>query len=57
MLTKGGKMKKDWGRSKLQTQFSLNEGDIYNSYTISLSKALFLTIDIEDDDASILSQQ
>ena len=35
---------------KIDSELQIDEGEIYNSYVISLSKAMFMTISLEDEE-------
>jgi hypothetical protein len=48
MLTKNGRLKRFYAKSKLAEELEMEEGQLYNSYVISLSKALFVRVNIDD---------
>lgn len=47
MITKSGKIKRKYVKGNLNTELEISEGKVYNSYSMSLSKALFVTVDLD----------
>lgn len=49
MMGKNGRIKQKYSKGKLGSELEMEDGDMYNSYIISLSKALFFTVDLDED--------
>lgn len=49
MMTKNGRIKQKYSKGKIGSELEMEDGDIYNSYIISLSKALFFTVVLDED--------
>lgn len=49
MITKSGKIKRKYVKGNLNTELEISEGKVYNSYSMSLSKALFVTVDLDGE--------
>ena len=47
MYTRNGKLKSKY---KKQSEFEIENGELYNSYIVSLSRALYFTIDLDDEE-------